>query len=81
MAINILSAQKLAKRRNEWAQGILADAKREAEREKEEERRKKMKEIQDQKLTKMSASEQKKFDEKERRRKAMKMSKTAMKRK
>ncbi|KAG0150971.1 hypothetical protein CROQUDRAFT_632369 [Cronartium quercuum f. sp. fusiforme G11] len=79
--INVLAAQKLAKRRSEWASQALSEVRREAEREREEERRRKLKEIQDEKVGKMSASEQKKFDEKERRRKAMKMSKTAVKRK
>ncbi|MBW0516896.1 hypothetical protein O181_056611 [Austropuccinia psidii MF-1] len=70
---------KLMRRRTEVCNLILDETRKEEERIKEEERRKKLKSAQDEKIAKMSASEQKKHDERERKRNATKMGKIAMK--
>jgi hypothetical protein len=80
VSLTSLATSKLTKRRNEISNLLLEDERKLKEREKEEERRKRLKAAQDEKLAKMSPTEQRKFNERERKRSAAKMGKTTVKR-
>lgn len=81
ISFTALSATKFTKRRAEVSNLMLDEEKKMVERTKEEERRKRLKAAQDAKISKMSAAEQRKHDERERKRNAAKIGKATVKHK